>query len=190
VDVTTAEELQLSRANADLPAGWANRDDDSMIPQLLEALLLFSLTGTGIRAADPPARPNVIFHLADDPNKLHYPRFIDLIIGSGENLLGWRVTESQAKSLLTMIGWVYIIPGIAILIRPLPALLWWTAIWALVTARHRSLPHDEPGLGRLQGRADAGDSLSRALCAGLVPAEELGWNLGESFQALHHFAFP
>ncbi len=37
-----------------------------MIPRLLTALFLFSLTVAGIRAADPPARPNVIFILADD----------------------------------------------------------------------------------------------------------------------------
>jgi hypothetical protein len=68
---------------------------------------------------------------------MHYPRFIDLIIGTGENLLGWRVTESQAKSILTVIGWVDVITGVAILIRPLPALLWWMAIWGLVTALSR-----------------------------------------------------
>lgn len=68
---------------------------------------------------------------------MHYPRFIDLIIGSGGNLLGWRVTESQATSLLTVIGWVDVVVGIAILIRPLPALLWWMAIWGLVTALSR-----------------------------------------------------
>lgn len=68
---------------------------------------------------------------------LHYPRFIDLIIGSGENLLGWRITEAQAKSLLTIIGWVDVVVGIAILIRPLPTLLWWMAVWGLVTALSR-----------------------------------------------------
>lgn len=68
---------------------------------------------------------------------LHYPRFIDLIIGTGENLLGCRITESQAKSMLTIIGVVDVLTGVAILIRPYPALLWWMAIWGLVTALSR-----------------------------------------------------
>ena len=68
---------------------------------------------------------------------MHYPRFIDLIIGTGENMSGWRITETQAKSALTVIGWMDIFVGVAILIRPMPALLWWMAVWALVTALSR-----------------------------------------------------
>lgn len=68
---------------------------------------------------------------------LHYPRFIDLIIGSGENLLGWRITEEQAKSALTVIGIVDLIVAVLVLVRPHPALLWWLAAWGLITALSR-----------------------------------------------------
>lgn len=68
---------------------------------------------------------------------LHFPRFIDLIIGSAENLLSWRVTESQAKSALTAIGIADIVASGLVLARPHPALLWWMALWGLVTALSR-----------------------------------------------------
>lgn len=68
---------------------------------------------------------------------LHFPRFIDLIIGSADNLLGVRVTESQAKSLLTSIGLVDLFAGVLVLARPNPALLWWMAAWGLITALSR-----------------------------------------------------
>jgi hypothetical protein len=68
---------------------------------------------------------------------LHFPRFIDLIIGSSENLLGWRVTESQAKSILTAIGVADVVAGVLVLAKPAPALLWWMAAWGLITAFSR-----------------------------------------------------
>ena len=68
---------------------------------------------------------------------LHYPRFIDLIIGSTENLAGWRITESQARSFLTVIGTMDVALGLMILLRPSPVLLAWMAIWGLVTALSR-----------------------------------------------------
>lgn len=68
---------------------------------------------------------------------MHYPRFIDLIIGSGENLLGWRITEEQAKTTLTVIGLVDLIVAVLVLVRPYPALLWWLAAWGFITALSR-----------------------------------------------------
>ncbi|MEX2578444.1 MAG: hypothetical protein WD342_05240 [Verrucomicrobiales bacterium] len=68
---------------------------------------------------------------------VHYPRFIDLVIGSGENLLGWRINESQAQSALTVIGVVDVIAGLLVLARPHPALLWSLAAWGLITALSR-----------------------------------------------------
>ncbi|MBL9158136.1 MAG: hypothetical protein JNJ70_11720 [Verrucomicrobiales bacterium] len=68
---------------------------------------------------------------------LHFPRFIDLIIGSAENLVGWRVTEAQAKSMLTAIGAVDVVAAVLVLARPTPALLWWMAAWGLITALSR-----------------------------------------------------
>lgn len=68
---------------------------------------------------------------------LHYARFIDLVIGSAENLCGWRVTETQAKELLSLIGAVDIASAVLVLVRPAPALLWWMAAWGLVTALSR-----------------------------------------------------
>ncbi len=68
---------------------------------------------------------------------MHYPNPVDLLIGSGENLFGWRMTEAQAKSLLSVIGWADVVVGIAILVRPFPTLLWWMAVWGLITALSR-----------------------------------------------------
>lgn len=70
---------------------------------------------------------------------LHFPRFIDLIIGSAENLAGWRVTESQAESILTAIGIADVAAAVLVLVivKPSPALLWWMAVWGLITAFSR-----------------------------------------------------
>lgn len=68
---------------------------------------------------------------------LHFPRFIDLIIASAENQAGWRISESQAKTLLSAIGLADLVAGVLILVRPWPALLWWMAAWGLITALSR-----------------------------------------------------
>ncbi len=68
---------------------------------------------------------------------LHYPRFIDLIIGSAENLANWRITETQAKHLLTLIGAMDVAVALLVLLRPAPAILWWMAAWGLLTALSR-----------------------------------------------------
>lgn len=68
---------------------------------------------------------------------LHYPRFIDLIINSAANLGGWRIPESEAKSLLTWIGVMDMTLALAVVFRPFRALLWWMAAWGLITALSR-----------------------------------------------------
>lgn len=68
---------------------------------------------------------------------VHHARYIDLIIGSGENLLEWRITEGQAKVALTVIGVLDVVVAVLVLVRPFPALLWWIVAWGLITALSR-----------------------------------------------------
>jgi hypothetical protein len=65
------------------------------------------------------------------------PHFIDLIIGSVNNLLGVRWTEATALQIMQVIGWVDIIVAIAVLIRPHKYLLAWIMFWSTITALSR-----------------------------------------------------
>lgn len=69
--------------------------------------------------------------------RLH-PGFIDLIIGSAENLLAYRVTESQAKIMLRTIGMVDFIVALGVLLYPARPVLAWLMVWGLVTALSRT----------------------------------------------------
>jgi hypothetical protein len=66
-----------------------------------------------------------------------HPGFVDLIIGSGYNLGGLRISESAASLQLQVIGIVDLGVAAAILLRVPRALLWWAAIWGAVTAFSR-----------------------------------------------------
>jgi len=68
--------------------------------------------------------------------KLH-PGFVDLIIGSGYNLGGLRVSEAAAGWQLRLIGIVDIGVAAALLFRISPAVLWWAAFWGALTALSR-----------------------------------------------------
>jgi hypothetical protein len=68
---------------------------------------------------------------------LHHPRFVDLIINSASNLLGWRIEEAAAKTILSWIGVMDMTLAIAVVIRPFRTLLWWMAVWGLITALAR-----------------------------------------------------
>jgi hypothetical protein len=68
---------------------------------------------------------------------LQHPRFIDYIIGTAENLGGFRVSETQAGVLLKIIGAVDIAVAALVLVRPFQAVLFWMAFWGLITALGR-----------------------------------------------------
>lgn len=68
--------------------------------------------------------------------KLH-PRFIDLILTSGYNLFGVRMSETAASALLRIIGVVDIAVAVAVVIRPWRVLLGWMAFWAGLAAVSR-----------------------------------------------------
>ncbi len=65
------------------------------------------------------------------------PQFIDLIIGSMNNVLGVRVTEAVALQIMQVIGWVDIIVAISVLLKPHKYLLAWLLFWSTITAFSR-----------------------------------------------------
>ncbi|MFA9478122.1 hypothetical protein ACERK3_07400 [Phycisphaerales bacterium AB-hyl4] len=69
--------------------------------------------------------------------RLH-PGFVDLIIGSADNVLGVRVSESQAGVMLRVIGVIDLMVAAAVLVLPMRYVLWWLAFWGLVTALSRT----------------------------------------------------
>lgn len=66
-----------------------------------------------------------------------HPEFIDLVITSGENLLGTRIEEATASTALRAIGVVDMVIASLLLIRPWRAVLAWMLLWGLVTAISR-----------------------------------------------------
>lgn len=66
-----------------------------------------------------------------------HPRFIDYLIGTGENLAGLQIQEAQAVAVLKVIGVVDIAVAALVLIRPFPAVLFWMAFWGFITAMAR-----------------------------------------------------
>ena len=66
-----------------------------------------------------------------------HPRFIDFLIGTGENLAGISMTEATAGTLLQIIGIIDIAVAVALLIRPFPGVLFWMTFWGLITALSR-----------------------------------------------------
>lgn len=65
------------------------------------------------------------------------PQFVDLIIGSFNNMFGFRFTESAALKIMLVIGWVDILVAITVLINPNKYLLGWLLFWAALTAFSR-----------------------------------------------------
>ena len=68
---------------------------------------------------------------------LQSPQFIDLIIGSGNNLLGIRASEATALQIMQVIGIVDILVAIVVLINPSKPILLWALFWGLITALSR-----------------------------------------------------
>ncbi len=68
---------------------------------------------------------------------MHHPQFIDLVIGTGTRMFDVWLDESKVTRLLTLIGTVDIIVGVALLFRWSPTLLGWAAFWGLLTALSR-----------------------------------------------------
>lgn len=66
-----------------------------------------------------------------------HPGFIDLLIGTFRNLLGYRLTESNAVVLLQVIGVVDVIVAVLILGGKWRVLLAWLCFWSTITAFSR-----------------------------------------------------
>lgn len=65
------------------------------------------------------------------------PGFIDLLIGSTRRLIGYRLTESAAVSMLKVIAVVDIIVAVLVLVGRWRWLLAWLCFWSLITAASR-----------------------------------------------------
>lgn len=65
------------------------------------------------------------------------PEFIDLIIGSINNIFGIRWSEATAVQIMQVIGWVDIVVAIAVLLKPHKYLLAWLLFWSALTAFSR-----------------------------------------------------
>lgn len=65
------------------------------------------------------------------------PKFIDLIIGSMNNIFGVRWSEATAIQIMQVIGWVDIVVAIAVLLKPHKYLLTWLLFWSTITAFSR-----------------------------------------------------
>ena len=66
-----------------------------------------------------------------------HPGFVDLVIGSGYNLGGFRISETTASLLLRIIGVADFAVAAAILFRVPRWVLWWAAAWGAITALSR-----------------------------------------------------
>ncbi len=65
------------------------------------------------------------------------PHFIDLILGSANNLIAVELTETFASRMLVVIGIVDLIVAFIILCRPVRPILLWAAAWGALTAVSR-----------------------------------------------------
>lgn len=68
---------------------------------------------------------------------LHHPVYIDYIISFGHRINGAYLSETQARYILTLIGWIDIIGGVAILFLKNGYLLGWLMFWGFITALWR-----------------------------------------------------
>ena len=67
----------------------------------------------------------------------HHPVFVDLMIGSSERLLGWRMSQAVAEQLLSILGVVDMVVSVACVTCRCQPVLWWMAFWGAVTASSR-----------------------------------------------------
>lgn len=69
------------------------------------------------------------------------PKFIDLMIVSTEQTLGWNLSESTAAMILTTIGTIDVLAAVAcVSFRSLP-IMGWVAFWGGLTAMSRVVAH-------------------------------------------------
>ena len=67
----------------------------------------------------------------------HYGRFVDLIIGSAKQWIGWDLSQSGAEAALTFIGIHDILLAALLLLRRWRWVAGWMALWGLATALSR-----------------------------------------------------
>jgi len=68
---------------------------------------------------------------------LHYPAFIDLVIGTAWNLFGAGLPQAGVERLLTIIGVLDVVIAVICVTTRVRGVLWWMAIWGGVTAFSR-----------------------------------------------------
>lgn len=68
---------------------------------------------------------------------LRHPGFIDLLIGTSGNILGYRLTETAAVQMLKVIGVIDLLVAVGILVGRWRPLLAWLCLWSTVTAASR-----------------------------------------------------
>jgi len=68
---------------------------------------------------------------------LHSAHFIDLILVSARRLFGWRLSEAEAGTLLTAIGWIDLVLAALVLTRRWRLVAAYMTFWAAVTAASR-----------------------------------------------------
>lgn len=96
----------------------------------------------------------------------HFGRFVDLIIGSAKQWLGWSVSQATAEQLLTVIGIQDILLALMLLSRRWRWVAGWMAIWGLSTALSRVTT---------MGGGSWHQSLIRIANGGVPLALFLGW---------------
>jgi len=86
----------------------------------------------------------------------HNPQFIDLIITSGQKLLGKSIPESACKEALTVIGYIDIALAVALCCTRSRAVAGYMAFWGVVTAASRIVHQGESGIHEALVRAANG----------------------------------
>lgn len=68
---------------------------------------------------------------------LGHPRFIDYLIGTSWNLLGYELSEAATRLLMQGIGVVDVVVAVLVIVKPARPVLYWMAFWGLITALSR-----------------------------------------------------
>jgi len=97
------------------------------------------------------------------------PKFLDLLIGASQRLLGLSLPQSLAEQILTVIGGVDVLLAIACVSIRSSSVLWWMVIWGAITAFSRIAAHGWPFAWH--------ETFTRITHIGLPLAVVLGWHL-------------
>lgn len=68
---------------------------------------------------------------------MQHPKFVAYIVGTTRNFTGHALAEATAIQIMRGIGVLDIAVAVLLLVRPHPAVLYWMALWGLITALAR-----------------------------------------------------